>query len=146
MDSHFQLTSMLDEYVLDKKQTLKNYVDQFQSLQNEIELYYDKNLAESSAKGEILMLQQNNPALIAFKDRFSHFKFLKEFGLPVLWTIYSDAIRHPSFQEALLYQSPSNIEIFLKLRLHRLQQILNTVHDEWDIMADTQFNILEHPM
>ncbi|TNV80083.1 hypothetical protein FGO68_gene9038 [Halteria grandinella] len=145
MDTHESLVSLLDSFLTNGEESLRIKFDQVKDLSTKIESFYQEHVSENSARGEIMRLQQLSPSLIAFKERFESLEFLKNLGPAVLWRIYSEILQLVSHHQVLEKLSQANFEIFLKLKLFKVQLSLNEVVRDRQMATNNFREFLENP-
>ncbi|TNV80144.1 hypothetical protein FGO68_gene11162 [Halteria grandinella] len=145
MDTHESLVQLLDSFLTNGEESLRIIFDQLKELHAKIEAFYQEHVSENSAKGGIIRLQQLNPSLIAFRERLVSLDFLKNIGPAVLWRAYSEILHLVSHQQVLEKLSQENFEIFLKMKLYRVQLSLNEVARDRQIVTSNFKEFLENP-
>ncbi|TNV80362.1 hypothetical protein FGO68_gene2359 [Halteria grandinella] len=148
MDTHESLVELLDSFLTNShngEESLQIKVDQVKDLSAKIETFYQEHVSENSAKGEIIRLQQLNPSLIAFKERLESLEFLNNIGPSVLWRVYSEILNLVSHQGVLEKFSQADLEIFLKLKLYKVQLSLHEVGRERQMATNNFREFLENP-
>ncbi|TNV84827.1 hypothetical protein FGO68_gene15877 [Halteria grandinella] len=145
MSIHEPLSLLLDEFIINPEISLWCKYNHLKILGEDIEAFYQINFAELSIKGEILKLQELNNNLNGFRERLKQLEFLNKIGPIVLWMLYSDAIPLVSHQIALQRLSLPNYEVFIKLRLYKMQMSLNYLLKDQKVDQEVYLRILENP-
>ncbi|TNV80039.1 hypothetical protein FGO68_gene10577 [Halteria grandinella] len=128
IQSYGPIVQLLDRYKANGQSTFQQNLSAFSNLNREVENFYELQVSESSAKGEILKLQTLRPKFLQFKERLITLEFLNKIGPSVMWQVYSDILHLVDQQEILENFSQPNIEIFLILKLLKVQISLAEVH------------------
>ncbi|TNV80094.1 hypothetical protein FGO68_gene3706 [Halteria grandinella] len=144
MELHGAIVELLDGFLTNEEHTLSFQIERVKILNTNVESFYEQHVSESSARGEILKLQELNPSLNAFNERLNSLKYLNKIGPAVLWTTYSEVLHLISHQQVLERLSQANFQIFLKLKLHRVQLSLNDVLNN-RVIPSGLLQILENP-
>ncbi|TNV80134.1 hypothetical protein FGO68_gene6176 [Halteria grandinella] len=145
MGTHGALVELLDGYLTNDDQSLNFQLHRLKLLGTNIENFYEQHVAESSAKGVITKLQELNPSLNAFNERFNSLKFLNKIGPSLLWSQYSKILHFVSHQQVLEKLSQASFQVFLKLKLYRVQLSLKEVMKETDGTPNNIEEFLENP-
>ncbi|TNV80432.1 hypothetical protein FGO68_gene8541 [Halteria grandinella] len=121
MSAHRPLVEVLDPILTNAEKKLRFQIEKLQLLNNNIESFYEQEVAESCAKGEIMKLQELIPSLNGFKERLQALDYLKNIGTLVLWKTYSEILHLVSQSHVLEKLSQENYDIFIKLKLYKVQ-------------------------
>ncbi|TNV79950.1 hypothetical protein FGO68_gene11134 [Halteria grandinella] len=139
------LVKILDKHLPNPEKSMLFKFNQLEELNTHVEEYFQHNVAEISAKGEIIKLEQLNPSLNTFRERLQELEPLRFVGPSVLWEVYQEEFSKVRYQEVLEKLSQANIETFIKLKLRRVLVSLNEVLRKFQLVEYNQQEYLENP-
>ncbi|TNV80728.1 hypothetical protein FGO68_gene2610 [Halteria grandinella] len=125
MLEHFSdLVTIFEELIPDKKRGLKSVEMRLECLGQEMEDFYQENVAQLINSNNVVGLQQQSQKFNNFKEKLEDFDILREPTAKVFWKIYSDHVFKVTIFDSFYKLKPQSMTLLLKLQMQRVMLAL----------------------